>query len=70
MAIVPLPQHGSYKQAGPASRSSVQPTAANMAAASVSFKGASPLSKRQPRLNKGSPEVSKDKVMVSWVKCT
>jgi len=32
--------------------------AAIMAAASVSFSGASPLSSRQPRLNSGSPEVS------------
>ena len=32
--------------------------AAIIAAARVSFKGASPLSTRQPRLNSGSPEVS------------
>ena len=30
----------------------------SMAAAKVSLRGASPLSSRQPRLNKGSPEVS------------
>jgi putative N6-adenine-specific DNA methylase len=35
-----------------------QPLAASMAAASVSFRGASPLSSRQPRLNRGSPELS------------
>ena len=35
-----------------------QPLAAIIAAASVSFSGASPLSSRQPRLNSGSPEVS------------
>jgi hypothetical protein len=43
--------------------------AAIMAAARVSFKGASPLSVRQPRLNKGSPEVSMYSVAVSGVRC-
>ena len=54
MAMVPLPQQGSYSGTSCAS----QPLAAIMAAASVSFSGASPLSSRQPRLNSGSPEVS------------
>jgi hypothetical protein len=57
MAMVPLPQQGSYR----GSRSSspeAQPLAAIMAAASVSLSGASPLSWRHPRLNRGSPEVS------------
>jgi hypothetical protein len=53
MAMVPLPQQGSYSGTLPS-----QPLAAIMAAASVSFSGASPLSSRQPRLNSGSPEVS------------
>ena len=53
IAIVPLPQHGSYS-----GTAASQPLAAIIAAASVSFSGASPLSSRQPRLNSGSPEVS------------
>lgn len=57
MAMVPLPQQGSYSGTG-ASPSGSQPLAAIMAAARVSLSGASPLSSRQPRLNSGSPEVS------------
>jgi len=60
MAMVPLPQHGSYRgsaDTAPVSGSH-QPLAASIAAASVSLSGASPLSWRQPRLNSGSPEVS------------
>ena len=57
IAIVPLPQQGSYSGSKIAI-ASAQPLAASMAAASVSFSGASPLSSRQPRLNSGSPEVS------------
>jgi len=53
MAMVPLPQQGSYKGTWAS-----QPLAAIIAAASVSFSGASPLSSRQPRLNSGSPELS------------
>ncbi|MCY1544685.1 hypothetical protein D9M68_805840 [compost metagenome] len=48
-----------------------QPLAASIAAASVSFSGASPLSSRQPRLNSGSPEVSTYSVTLSadrWAK--
>ena len=63
IAMVPLPQHGSYKGVVPS-----QPLAAIMAAARVSFKGASPLSARQPRLNKGSPEVSMYSVAWSVVR--
>jgi hypothetical protein len=48
---------GSYRGSGD-SPSGSQPLAAIMAAARVSFSGASPLSSRQPRLNSGSPEVS------------
>ena len=55
--IVPEPQHGSCN-APPASREPFQPAAASIAAASVSFSGASPLSSRQPRLNSDSPELS------------
>ena len=47
-----------------------QPVAAIMAAAKVSFSGASPLSSRQPRLNSGSPEVSMYRLTVSVVRCT
>ena len=54
--MVPLPQQGSYSAGR--GLASLQPDAANIAAAKVSFKGASPLSSRQPRLNSGSPEVS------------
>ncbi len=57
IAIVPEPQHGSCS-APPASGVPRQPAAASIAAASVSFSGASPLSSRQPRLNSGSPELS------------
>ena len=57
MAMVPEPQQGSCS-APPASGVPRQPAAASMAAASVSFSGASPLSSRQPRLNSGSPELS------------
>ena len=57
IAIVPEPQHGSCS-APPASGVPRQPAAASIAAASVSFSGASPLSSRQPRLNSGSPDVS------------
>ncbi len=46
-----------------------QPLAAIIAAASVSFSGASPLSSRQPRLNSGSPEVSMYSVAMSLVRC-
>ena len=53
IGMVPLPQQGSYR-----GTVASQPLAAIMAAARVSFKGASPLSVRQPRLNSGSPEVS------------
>ena len=86
MTMVPLPQHGSYKgrpcstpategTAGGVSPGAVrmgmlQPLAANMAAAKVSFKGASPLSSRQPRLNKGSPVVSKYRVSILSVRWT
>jgi hypothetical protein len=48
--------------------SASQPLAAIMAAARVSFSGASPLSSRQPRLNSGSPEVSMYSVAVSVVR--
>ena len=47
---------------------SVQPLAASIAAASVSFSGASPLSSRQPRLNSASPEVSMYSDTVSVVR--
>ena len=57
IAIVPEPQHGSWS-APPASGAPRQPAAASIAAASVSFSGASPLSMRQPRLNSDSPELS------------
>ena len=57
MAMVPEPQQGSCS-APPASGVPRQPAAASMAAASVSFSGASPLSSRQPRLNSDSPELS------------
>ena len=57
MAIVPEPQQGSCN-APPSSGVPRQPAAASIAAASVSFSGASPLSSRQPRLNSGSPELS------------
>ena len=61
MAMVPAPQHGS--SSGPSSARPCQPAAASIAAASVSFNGASPLTppsrtSRQPRLNSASPEVS------------
>ncbi len=56
MAMVPAPQQGS--NSGPSSARPCQPAAASIAAASVSFSGASPLSSRQPRLNSASPEVS------------
>ncbi len=68
MAMVPLPQHGSYSGT-PSRAASAQPLAASMAAASVSFSGASPLSSRQPRLNSGSPEVSMYSVACSCVRC-
>jgi hypothetical protein len=48
--------------------SASQPLAAIMAAARVSFSGASPVSSRQPRLNSGSPEVSMYSVAVSVVR--
>jgi len=57
MAIVPEPQHGSCN-APPVAGVPCQPAAASMAAASVSFSGASPVSARQPRLNSDSPELS------------
>ena len=57
MAMVPEPQHGSCK-APPASGVPRQPAAASMAAARVSFSGASPTSSRQPRLKSDSPDVS------------
>ena len=59
MAMVPAPQHAS--NSGPSSARPCQPAAANMAAARVSFSGASPFrpcASRQPRLNSASPEVS------------
>ena len=56
MAMVPAPQQGS--NSGPSSARPCQPMAASIAAASVSFSGASPLASRQPRLNKASPERS------------
>ena len=56
MAMVPAPQQGSSN--GPSSARPCQPAAASMAAARVSFSGASPVSSRQPRLNSASPEVS------------
>ena len=84
MAMVPLPQQGSYKDKprstplvwgmlggaspGALRKGMLQPLAASMAAAKVSFKGASPLSTRHPRLNKGSPEVSMYSVMWSVVR--
>ncbi|MCY1377536.1 hypothetical protein D9M68_891200 [compost metagenome] len=61
ITTVPLPQQGSYNGVMSSSDSAsppFQPVAAIMAAARVSFSGASPLSSRQPRLNSGSPEVS------------
>ena len=86
MTMVPLPQHGSYKGSpcstpategtaggvspGAVSSGMLQPLAASMAAAKVSFRGASPLSSRQPRLNKGSPVVSKYSVSILSVRCT
>jgi len=66
MAMVPLPQHGSYRGC---EGSSAQPQEAIMAAASVSLSGASPLSSRQPRLNRASPEVSMYSDTVSVVRC-
>ncbi len=69
ISTVPLPQQGSYN-GSKSSSPSAQPLAAIMAAAKVSFKGASPLSSRQPRLNSGSPEVSKYKEQLSVVRCT
>jgi hypothetical protein len=51
MTMVPAPQQGS--SSGPSSARPCQPAAASMAAARVSFSGASPLSSRQPRLNSG-----------------
>ena len=65
MAMVPLPQHGSYSGWR---TSSAQPLAAIIAAARVSFSGASPLSSRQPRLNRASPEVSMYSDTVSVVR--
>ena len=67
MAMVPLPQQGSYS-GNKSSSPSAQPLAAIMAAASVSFSGASPLSSRQPRLNSGSPDVSMYSEQVSVVR--
>ena len=60
MTMVPEPQQGSYSGRGETLRVAGchQPLAASMAAARVSFSGASPLSWRQPRLNRGSPLVS------------
>ena len=65
--MVPLPQQGSYSGTLATRRSAGchQPLAASMAAASVSFSGASPLSCRQPRLNSGSPLVSM--YSVAWL---
>ena len=57
MAIVPEPQQGSCS-APPAAAVPCQPAAASIAAARVSFSGASPTSSRQPRLNSDSPELS------------
>ena len=57
IAIVPEPQQGSCS-APPCSGVPRHPAAARIAAASVSFSGASPLSVRQPRLNRPSPDVS------------
>ena len=51
---VPLPHMGSYSGI-----EACQLVNRKMPAAKFSFKGASPFSSRQPRLNKGSPEVSK-----------
>ena len=69
IAIVPEPQHGSCK-APPASGVPRQPAAASIAAASVSFSGASPWSSRQPRLNSGSPELSTYSVARSGPRCS
>ena len=69
IAMVPLPQQGSYSGMPSAAWAS-QPLAAIMAAARVSFSGASPVSSRQPRLNSGSPEVSMYSVAVSVVRWT
>jgi hypothetical protein len=66
IAIVPLPQQGSYSGTD---GSCAQPQDAIIAAASVSFSGASPLSSRQPRLNSASPEVSMYSDTVSVVRC-
>ena len=57
MAMVPEPQVGSCS-APPVSGVPRQPAAASIAAARVSFSGASPLSSRQPRLKRDSPDVS------------
>ena len=88
ITMVPLPQHGSYSgkpcstpatdgtvggvSPGAVRMGMLQPLAASMAAARVSFSGASPLSSRQPRLNKGSPVVSKYRVSILSVRwaCT
>ena len=73
MAMVPAPQHGS--SSGPSCARPCQPAAASMAAAKVSFNGASPLTSwrppwasRQPRLNSASPEVSANSV--AWSRPT
>ena len=67
MAMVPAPQQGS--SSGPSAGRPCQPAAASRAAASVSFRGASPLTSwrppwasRQPRLKRASPEVSANSV--------
>ena len=59
-AKVPLPQKGSMS-----GDSGSQPDSASSPAARFSRRGASPLSSRQPRLNRDSPEVSRYNVPVS-----
>ncbi len=69
MAMVPEPQQGSCN-APPAAGVPRQPAAASIAAASVSFSGASPLSSRQPRLNSDSPEASTYSVACVSARCS
>ena len=57
--MVPEPQNGSSSGAAGS-----QPARASMPAARFSRSGASPLSRRQPRLNSDSPEVSRYNVAV------
>ncbi|EWS57770.1 hypothetical protein Y694_04279 [Methylibium sp. T29-B] len=68
IAIVPEPHTGS--SSGPSASRPCQPAAASIAAASVSFSGASPWSSRQPRLNSASPEVSTYSVACSGARCS